>query len=93
MTDINIAFCRSLLTQAVKELKEKHPKIRPMKDGWVWHTGFRHHWEFHGPDKFYWHGTADNAYEARFKGWMAWIAKQDEKLVADVNERVGRMHR
>ena len=77
MTDINIAFCRSLLSQVVKELREKHPRIRAMKDAWVWHTGFKSHWEFHGPDSYYWHGTADNAYEARFKGWMAWIEKQE----------------
>jgi hypothetical protein len=72
MTDINLSFCRALLREAIKELKEKAPGIRPMKDAWVWKAGFGS-WEFHGPDKYYWHGRAHNAYEARYKGWMAWL--------------------
>jgi hypothetical protein len=33
-------------------------------------------WEFHGPDNYYWHGNASGAYEARYKGWMAWLESQ-----------------
>lgn len=79
MTDINIAFCRALLRQAIIDLKKHAPHIRPIKDAWVWHAG-RDHWEFHGPNEFYWHGGADNAYEARYKGWMAWLRKQGVNL-------------
>lgn len=76
MTDINIAFCRIYLRLVVAELKKAHPTIRPLKDAWVWKAGFGG-WEFHGPDRYYWHGRADNAYEARAKGWQAWMEKQD----------------
>jgi hypothetical protein len=83
MTDINIAFSRSLLREVVIELKEKAPGVRVMKDAWVWKAGFGQ-WEFHGPKsghadmpQFYWHGRAHNAYEARAKGWMAWIESKE----------------
>lgn len=45
------------------------------KDVWVYKF-MDDHWEFHGPNGFYWHGSADNAYDARAKGWQAWEAAQ-----------------
>lgn len=84
MTDINITFSRQMLKQvhadvraALAKLAVEH--IRPdlvranlMTAAWTYNCG-RDHWEFHGPDDFYWHGRASNAYEARYKGWMAWL--------------------
>ena len=82
MTDINITFCRNLLTAALADVRKHFPAMRN-KDAWVWDAG-RDHWEFHGPDEFYWHGRAGNAYDARYKGWMAWLAfkgiKDEEPL-------------
>jgi hypothetical protein len=72
MADIDIAFCRSLLKLGAAEVKKHFPDIRTRKDAWVWDAG-RDNWEFHGPDDYYWHGRAGNAYEARYKGWMAWL--------------------
>lgn len=72
MADINITFCRTLLRQVLPEVRASGKRIN--KDAWVWNAG-RDHWEFHGPDKFYWHGRAANAYEARYKGWRAWLDK------------------
>ncbi len=46
----------------------------------AWVHRFLDGWEFHGPDKFYWHGRAGNAYEARYKGWMMWLEKQGVDL-------------
>ena len=74
MTDINIAFCRSLLTEVHRDVKAFSPNTRVRKDAWVWNAG-RDHWEFHSPDNYYWHGKADNAYEARANGWRAWLVK------------------
>lgn len=79
MASIDIIFSRALLSTGIKTLKKHFPKVRPMKDGWVWCAG-RDHWEFHGPDRFYWHGSAGNAYDARYKGWMAWAYKQKPEL-------------
>lgn len=77
--NIDIEFCRHLLRGAHKLVKEHFPSVR-LRDAWVWHAG-RNHWEFHyaqgGP--FYWHGSAGNAYEARYKGWMAWLDKNGIK--------------
>ncbi len=72
MTDINIDFCRSMLGKAHELVKLHYPEVNLRKDAWVYHYG-RDHWEFHGPDKFYWNGDAGNAYDARYHGWMAWL--------------------
>ena len=73
--NVDIIFCRRLLSEMHAEPTFRASGKRLMKDAWVWHAG-RDHWEFHGPDKFYWHGSAGNAYEARYKGWSAWIDTQ-----------------
>lgn len=73
MTDINISFCRELLKKAHELVKENFgDDINLKKDAWVWFDGHKG-WEFRGPDKFYWYGNADNAYHARYQGWMAWL--------------------
>lgn len=66
MADINIVFSRTLLREGHKAVKAAFPKINLRKDAWVWHNG-RDHWEFHGPQDYYWHGRAANAFEARYK--------------------------
>ena len=73
MTDINVAFCRRLLKEAHDEVRKHFPEIK-LREAWVYGYG-RGQWEFHGPDGFYWHGRAGNAYDARYHGWMAWLAK------------------
>lgn len=81
MTDINILFCRTLLSSVMEEVKKMTTGVE-RKAAWVYHfKGFGDHWEFHGPDKFYWHGSADNAYDARAKGWQAWLAHLEREHV------------
>lgn len=75
MANIDIDFCRHLLAQGHKLVKASFPAINLRKDAWVWHF-HRDNWEFHGPDEFYWHGRASNAFEARYKGWMAWLQEK-----------------
>lgn len=70
--NVDVVFCRSLLALAHKEVKAAFPETDLRKDAWVWNCG-RDNWEFHGPLDWYWHGDASNAYEARYKGWMAWL--------------------
>jgi len=69
----DIVFSRLMLSDLKDDIKRNHPSFK-FKDFWVWNAG-RDNWEFHkqGPDKFYWHVRASNAYEARFKGLLAYI--------------------
>ena len=70
MVDINVTFCRNLLKQIKPNVWRAKKRI--FKDSWVYDYG-NGHWEFHGPDQFYWHGSADNSYHARYQGWTAWL--------------------
>jgi hypothetical protein len=70
--DINITFSQTLLTQVTRDVKRTFPKINVRRDCWTYHYG-RGRWEFHGPEQFYWHGRADNGWEARAKGWSAYL--------------------
>jgi len=70
--DVNIAMSRDLMVVAQRLVKQYFPKVHLQRQAWTWHAG-RGHWEFHGPDKFYWHGRAANAYHARYQGWTAWL--------------------
>jgi hypothetical protein len=73
---IDISSSRALLTSIAPAVRETGKRIN--KDAWVWCAG-RHHWEFHGPNNYYWHGHAGNAYEARFKGWSAWLESTEQQ--------------
>jgi hypothetical protein len=81
MTTIDVLFSRRLLSEMQADPRFRSSGKRLMKDAWVWCAG-RSHWEFHGPEQFYWHGNAANAYEARYKGWSAWIDKQHPEQTA-----------
>lgn len=71
---IDAIFCRRMLSNMQCEPNFRRSGKRLMKDAWVWNAGHGR-WEFHGPDGFYWHGRAANAYDARWKGWSAWLDK------------------
>ena len=73
VADINTMFCRTMLGGVHAEVKKHFPDVK-LKAAWVYKTG-RQDWEFHGPDDFYWYGEADNAYDARSKGWLSWLRK------------------
>ena len=57
---MDVVFCRHLMTLAHKDVKAVAPHVNLKKDAWVWHGG-RDNWEFHGPGDFYWFGSAGNA--------------------------------
>jgi hypothetical protein len=71
--NVNIVFCRALLALVMPEVR-KATTAKERKDAWVWKY-HGDHWEFHGPNNYYWHGSADNAYDARAKGWSAWLER------------------
>jgi hypothetical protein len=82
MSNINILFSRGILAMVQQDVRAYAPHVKVRKDAWVWNAG-RDHWEFHGPDGYYWHGRADNAYEARANGWRAWLIKTFPQLAEE----------
>ena len=79
MSNIDVVFTRMLLSQAHQLVKLHFPDLNLRRNAWVYKYP-RDHWDFHGPDGFYWYGRAGTAYEARYKGWMAWLSKQGINL-------------
>ena len=73
--DVNIAFSRQHLAVVHKDVRKAFPDIKnPMKAAWVHHSrSLRDTWEFHGPEDFYYCMSASNAYDARAKGWDAYL--------------------
>jgi hypothetical protein len=67
---IDTEFSRALLGYRLSDVKSFDPALS-VREAWVWCAG-KDHWEFHFND-FYWHGSASNAYDARSKGWAAWL--------------------
>ena len=70
--NLDLIFSRALLSQAHADVKKHFPAVNLMRDAWVYHYG-REIWEFHGPGGFYDNVKASNAYEARYKGWTAYL--------------------
>lgn len=75
----DIKFCRSLLNEAHALVKKHFPRQNVKISAWTYNLGHGR-WEFHGPDKFYWYGRASNAYDARYKGWIAWLTHKGISL-------------
>jgi len=75
--NINTSFTRAILAETHRQVREACPEIKhPMKAAWVWNGGRpgRGNWEFHGPDDFFYHvGSVLDAYEARSRGWEAYL--------------------
>lgn len=69
----DIEYSRVLMKAITADVK-KHDATIDLRQAWVWKAG-RDHWEFHYR-KFYWHGRASDAYEAKTNGWSAWLAAQ-----------------
>lgn len=74
--DINVAFCRELLRRLEPEVKAINPTISVWRrPSWVYQYDRSQDWEFHFGD-FYWYGRADNAFDARWQGWSAWLEER-----------------
>ncbi len=68
----DIVFSRLALSDVLPDVR-KHVAGVKLREAWVWKCG-EDHWEFHYGD-YYWHGSADNAFDARARGWSAYLAK------------------
>ncbi len=79
----NITFCRMLLSSIGDEVNAAGFRIN--KDAWIYHyTAFPGHYEFHGPDGYF-DGSiqASNAYEARYLGWLRFLAVREVGVLGD----------
>ena len=65
-------YTRSMLASITPDVRQHVAGVK-LRDAWVYRVG-KGHWEFHFRE-FYWHGSADDAFEARFKGWDAYLRK------------------
>jgi hypothetical protein len=76
MTDINIQYCRSILKDVASELKLHN--LNAYKDAYVMKNSFG--WFFHAPalnfSADYSNRKCDNAYQARYEGWLAYLDKK-----------------
>lgn len=70
-------FTRALITAIVPAVETAGWRV--MCDASTFHF-HGDHWEFNGPTGFYWHGSASDAYEARYKGWMAYLRQNHKDL-------------
>jgi hypothetical protein len=72
----NLRFSRLLMSALTEDMRADHPKIRTRADAAVIPAGFRNQWFFEvssGPAKgFKTYVEAGDAYEARYRGWIAW---------------------
>lgn len=69
------SFCRGLLKEVMVDVA-RHTTPQQLKEAWAWKTPGIRGVEFHGPDGFYWHGSADCLWEAKSKGWEAWMVEK-----------------
>ena len=81
-------FTRHLLSLTHADVRKAIPGVTVM-EAWVYHLDNRDHWEFHYRD-FYWHSSAGDAYDARSKGWSAYldsIEKRDNQKKREHHKR------
>ena len=70
------------LALTMKDVR-KHTDAQQRKNAWAHKdSASRNSWEFHGPDGFYWYGSAANANDAKMSGWECWL-RQSGFLTVD----------
>ena len=64
-------FCRAHLTAVRADVINQKAQTS-LRNAWVHDAG--NQWEFHGPNRFYYHGIrACCAWEAKALGWQRWL--------------------
>lgn len=64
-------FCRLLLAETRHSLTAEQRKR--LVGSWSYNYAGQRDGEWHGPDGYYWHGSACCAYHARSQGISAWV--------------------
>lgn len=76
----NTYFTRSLYNDLIKQLKKRFPNIQPAKVGVTCTKIGNRKFYFFQYQGFNYDCTADDAWEARYKGWLAWARKHGMDL-------------
>lgn len=85
MTEISSpdGFTRSMCASVCAQVREKFPKIKTSKagvtGGYVGGVNKQFHFQF---EDFHYDCRAEDAYEARAKGWSAWLEKFEKMEAA-----------
>jgi len=66
------AFCRANLAGTMENVR-KNTTTKQRKTTWAYKYDPGQMVEFHGPDNFYWYGRGCCRWDARAKGWGAWL--------------------
>lgn len=79
-------FDRALYAEIVRDVRKWKTDVK-LRDAYVMKVG-RDHWEFRYAEpssasnnftkqpEFYWHGRAGSAFDARARGWTAWLERE-----------------
>lgn len=88
MSTSDVEFSRHYLTEVHKDVKRVPGLTGNLwKLAWVWTEGGKSQfYEFHGPEKFTYSMRATNAYEARARGWQAYIRQRHPELHAQLEK-------
>lgn len=66
-------FCLTLKTCLMVEVRD-HTTVAERKAAWTWMSScFKNSGDFHGPNKFYWHGQGCCKWMLAYYGWSAWL--------------------
>jgi hypothetical protein len=72
-------FCRLLLKETMKDVR-RFVSVAERKKAWAYKYDFGQTAEFHGPNGFYWHGSAHCLWHARANGWSAYLNKYHPEI-------------
>lgn len=67
-------FCRRLLSSTMRDVSRVVPAA-DVKKAWAFRYTSVSGCSFHGPRDFYWYGRACCLWDARVKGWEAYLRK------------------
>jgi hypothetical protein len=63
---------------------QRKPHALVGQTGWI--DSRRRHWGFHYGGELQWEGRADNAHDARYKGWMGLSRRTKSSAITSIND-------
>ena len=69
-------FCRLHLKEVMTDVRQVATSAQ-IDAAWAWKTSLGG--EFHGPGNLYWHGQVHCLWEAKARGWTAWLEQEADR--------------